>query len=55
MTNDDAGYERRILDALDIPLGHAPDGEPCAKCYGIHNPYPGCSYVTLRHWNPDDD
>ena len=34
---------------------HAPDGQHCTRCNGIHNPYPGCTFVTSRTWGPDHD
>ena len=48
-------YERHVIDELDIEIPHAPDGEHCFRCHGYHNPAPGCTFVTARHWNPDDD
>ena len=50
-----SAYERRVLAALDYPLDHAPDGEVCFRCYGTHNPYPGCTFVTARNWTVNDD
>lgn len=30
--------------------GCAPDGMPCTRCNGIHNPRPGCTFETTRRW-----
>lgn len=32
----------------------APDGQHCDRCNGVHNPYPGCAFVTSRTWGPAD-
>ena len=51
MTNPD----EHVLDALDFETPCAPDGEPCFRCNGTHNPYPGCTFITSRTWPTDDD
>lgn len=28
----------------------APDGQPCTRCNGVHNPRPGCTFETSRRW-----
>lgn len=33
----------------------SPDGEHCDRCGGVHNPQPGCTFVTSRTWGPADD
>ena len=35
--------------------GCAPDGQHCTRCAGTHNPTPGCSYVTSRTWDTDEE
>jgi hypothetical protein len=55
VTHDEDAYERRVLSELDIEIPCAPDGEHCYRCYGVHNPYPGCRFVTSRKWSVDDD
>lgn len=34
---------------------HAPDGQHCNRCNGVHNPEAGVTFVTSRTWGPADD
>ena len=34
---------------------HAPDGQHCTRCNGVHNPRPGVTFETSRTWGPADD
>lgn len=34
---------------------HAPDGQHCDRCGGVHCPRPGVTFETSRTWGPSDD
>ncbi|MGQ9407984.1 hypothetical protein [Mycolicibacterium gilvum] len=34
---------------------HAPDGQHCDRCGGVHRPQLGCTFVTSRTWGAAED
>ena len=55
---DDIAIEaaHRIGGVILTPTGssetivHAPDGQHCGECNGVHNPAPGITFTTPRDW-----
>ncbi|BBY10993.1 hypothetical protein [Mycobacterium marseillense] len=44
VVNDHNGYD------YDYDDSHAPAGQHCDRCGGIHHPRPGVAFVTSRTW-----
>ncbi|WP_155771490.1 hypothetical protein [Mycobacterium asiaticum] len=40
---------------MNTTSDHAPDGQHCTRCNGVHNPRPGVTFVTSRTWGTADD